>query len=131
MKKYKLVKPYTNKKTNIAFTQNKSGVYLIYPIGSQKAVYIGMSGTNLYKTILRHFESWEDRQQIRVTYSKEGYNIRVVFCTPLQAERLERALIIKYNPKDNPNKYSLYTTTKQDEIEVNKFVNTDIIECPF
>jgi hypothetical protein len=131
MKKYKLVKPYTKEKTNISFTENKSGVYLIYPIGSQKAVYIGMSGSNLYKTILRHFQSWNDRQQIRVTYAKQGYNIRIVLCTPQQAERLERALIVKHNPIDNPNKYLLYTTTKQDENEVEKYINTDSIDCPF
>lgn len=131
MKKFKTIKPYTGDKTNIRFADNKSGIYLIYPAGSQKAVYIGMSQTNLYKTILRHFQSWADPRQIRVTYPKKGYNIRIVFCSPAQAERLERALIVKHKPIDNPNKYLLYTATKQDENEIEKYINTDTIECPF
>jgi excinuclease UvrABC nuclease subunit len=131
MKKFKLVKPYTGAKTNIAFTQNKSGVYLIYPAGSQKACYIGMSGSNLYKTLLRHFQAWPDSKQIRITYPKQGYNVRIVLCTPLQAERLERALIVKYKPKDNPFKYELYKTTKQDKDLTNYYYDQSAGDPPF
>jgi excinuclease UvrABC nuclease subunit len=131
MKKIKLLKPYTGLKTNIAFTINKSGVYLIYPSGSQKAVYIGMSQTNLYRTATRHFQSWEDPKQIRVTYPKQGYNIRIVLCTPLQAERLERALIVKYKPKDNPDKYLQYTLTDKDRFFINDFIDESAGDPPF
>ena len=131
MKKFKTIKPYTGEKTNIAFTQNKSGVYIIYPAGSQKAVYIGYSGNNLYKTILRHFQSWDDPRQIRVTYPKQGYNIRIVFCTPLQAERLERALIVKHKPKDNPYKYELYSLKKADIDLTNYYYDESAGDPPF
>jgi excinuclease UvrABC nuclease subunit len=131
MKKIKLLKPYTGLKTNIAFTINKSGVYLIYPIGSQKAVYIGMSSTNLYRTATRHFQSWDDPKQVRVVYPKQGYNIRIVLCTPLQAERLERALIVKYKPKDNPNKYLQYTLTDKDRFFINDFIDESAGDPPF
>jgi len=131
MKKYKIIKPYTGDKTNIRFTDGKSGVYLIYPAGSQKAVYIGMSQTNLYKTILRHFQSWEDSKQIRTTYPKQGYSVRIVICTPQQAERLERALIVKHKPSDNPNKYDLYTLTKTDIIDINKYIDESAGDAPF
>ena len=82
------------------------GVYIIKE--NNKIVYIGQSGSNLYRTILRHFQSWNDRTQARVTYinklSKNKYKVRVVFVPPNKALQLERDLIAKYKPRDNPDK---------------------------
>lgn len=86
-----------------------AGVYLIFEPGSVKAVYIGY-GNKVYKALYRHFQSWDDPKQVRVTYPKgDGYTVRVVYTrTAAQAERLERALIIKHRPADNPNKLKNY-----------------------
>lgn len=41
-------------------TQGKRGVYTIYYI--EKPIYVGHSHTNTYKTLTRHFQSWNDNQ---------------------------------------------------------------------
>lgn len=41
--------------------------------------------------------------------------VRVILCTPGQAARLERLLILKYNPRDNDLKYKGYQLTAFDE----------------
>lgn len=120
MKKSPWIKPYNKDgSTNLIALNNTSGVYLIRKIGNKLPQYIGMSAgnkkkPNLYKTILRHFQSWED-SQTRVTYPKQGYEIRVIKTTPLQAIRLEKNLIIAYQPKDNPNKYDQYEIDTPEE----------------
>ncbi len=95
------VKPYqSNGKTTFSL-QGKPGVYLIYL--KEKVVYVGYSGTNLYKTMYRHFQSWKDKTQTRVVYSDlTNITVRVVYTnTAGTASRLEKALIKKYNPVDN------------------------------
>jgi len=109
---------YINGKPNKALIradQKRPGVYLIKVNGTIR--YIGYSATNVYKTILRHFQSWDDRSQVRITYPKSSsVTARVVYTnTGKQAEKLERALIVKINPPDNPNKYAKYQTTLSDE----------------
>ena len=125
IKKEKKISVYSSDgKTNIAHLQNKSGVYLIYN-GSQLR-YIGMSGSNLYKTITRHFQSWTDHQE-RVTYPQStNYKVRIVTCTPAQAAKLERALIVKHKPVDNPNKYEQYILKLDDKNIIEQYE-----EAPF
>lgn len=118
MKKFKFLPPYAAPgKTNFPATQNRSGVYLIKE--NNKLVYVGMSGRNLYKTLYRHFETWEHKQQEVTTYktrlNRHKYTVRVILCTPGQAARLERLLILKYNPRDNDLKYKGYQLTAFDE----------------
>ena len=106
--------------------RKKSGVYLIK---RNSILYIGMSQTDLYKTMYRHFQSWQDKKQVRVTYSKNDRSIfvRVIYCTPVRAERLEKALILKYNPKDNPEKYENYKLNFTDNnlLEKEKYTPVD------
>lgn len=70
-------------------------------------MYVGYSGTDLYKTLYRHFQEWNDRKAERVTYfkrmSQRSYTVRIVYCTPLQAYKLESGLIKMYEPRDNLN----------------------------
>jgi hypothetical protein len=51
--------------------------------------------------------------QARVSYSanKKEYTVRIVLTTAERASGLERALIVKYKPRDNPNKLKLYDPT--------------------
>jgi len=112
MKKFKFLPPYSKAgRTNFPATRARAGVYLIKEAG--KLVYIGMSQTNLYRTLYRHFEAWNHSDQEVTTYQNrmkiQAYTVRVVLCTPAQALRLERALIKKHKPRDNAMKYENYT----------------------
>jgi hypothetical protein len=92
---------------NIGFAKGKSGVYIIKEDG--KTVYVGQSQTNLYRTITRHFQDWNDRRSPdRITYRhglrRHRYTVRVVFVSPARAMKLETMLIKKHRPRDNAAK---------------------------
>lgn len=135
MKKTKFQPVYKEpNKTNISKFIGKSGVYLIKKTGEREILYIGFSASDIYKAITRHFQSWEDKNQVRVTYPQNGkYSIRIVTTTAAKASILERALILKHKPKDNPNKYESYIETdkeKRDKILViDEYLSTE--EAPF
>lgn len=133
MRRFRKVSIYKNPgKTNVSEVFNKSGVYLIYKKGVKNPVYIGYSGSNLYKTLTRHFQSWNDRTQVRITYPQNGnYSVSIVLCTPEQAVRLEKYLIKKIRPVDNPNKYDTVEITKWDINVYDDFGSTDVEPAPF
>ena len=110
MKKFKFVPPYSEKgKTNFRASQNRSGVYLIKENGI--LVYVGFSAKNLYKTMYRHFQRWSHKTQDVITYvdkmTKNKYLVRIIYCTPKQAQYLEKALIKKHRPRDNYMQYEI------------------------
>lgn len=129
----KIRRAYINGKLNPAFNLipkgKQSGVYLIYQ--SEKLVYVGYSGTQLYSTFTRHFQSWDDPRQVRVTYTKgESMKARILYTnTARQAEALEKALILKYKPRDNPNKYESYQLSAYDKKQLDEYLNRE--EAPF
>jgi hypothetical protein len=50
----------------------------------------------------------------------------------MQAERLERALIIKHEPRDNENKFSQYNLTLADDKAIENYNNLETeTEVPF
>lgn len=105
MKKSRKHNPYKAGKPFFK-TRKRPGVYIIYK--NDVPVYVGYSGTDVYKTMYRHFQQWTDRRQVRITYVKndERIKVRVIYCnTPQQATRLEYGLILKLQPKDNPRQY--------------------------
>lgn len=127
MKKFKFLPPYQKAgKTSYPETVNKSGVYLIKENGT--LVYIGMSGMNIYRTMYRHFQAWHHRQQEVITYqsrlSRNKYIVRVILCTPVQANRLERYLILKHQPRDNDMKYQDYKLNAWDKNVYETYVKT-------
>lgn len=124
--------PYKNGRP--FYTAKQAGVYLIYK--SDELVYIGYSQNNVYRTLYRHFQTWNDPTQQRVTYNPNNPNIkvRVIYCAPSRAHKLERALILKYQPADNPNKYELYTFTKKDQQtaeDAEQEFTSDNVDIPF
>lgn len=121
--KQRRCKPYQANGSTTFNVQNKAGVYIIYK--GDDIVYIGYSGTNLYKTLYRHFQKWDDPNQIRVTYNKlANITVRVVYtATKNHAFRLEKALIKKYKPRDNPSLYNDYEPTPQDLAKVEAYLN--------
>lgn len=102
------------------YTAKQPGVYLIYKNGS--LVYVGYSSYNVYKTLYRHFQRWNDPTQVRITYNPNDQNIkvRVIYTTALRAKKLEKALILKYQPKNNPDKYENYILDKNSEKELTR-----------
>ena len=108
--KSKWFKPYANKNGTLKPTfkilsqQFNKGCYLIRD-KNNTIVYVGYSGSQLQKTLYRHFQSWNDPKQYRATFPKTGYTVRVIFTTAKQAERLEKYLIQRYKPKYNNFQY--------------------------
>lgn len=109
--------PYKEGKPTLSHDhyKNKSGVYLIKNKNSGEVVYVGYSGTNLYRTLYRHFQEWNDREQRRRVYPKNSYKVRIIVCTPAQAERLEKYFINKIKPKDNNFQYEAQFDKKENE----------------
>jgi hypothetical protein len=115
-KKSKFLKPYTGNKTTFGKTiRNKPGVYLIKSNRTGNTVYVGYSGTNVYKTMYRHFQTWNDPQQVRKIYSPDNYTARVILTTGKRAADLEKYLIEKIRPRDNKNKYDGRTSEEKAE----------------
>jgi hypothetical protein len=144
VKVFKFHPPYKpSGRTSFPETSKKSGVYLIKE--NDNLVYVGVSLVDLYKTLYRHFQTWTDinyrTQKVRsasdrVTYKarmkRNRYTVRIVFCPPGQAARLEKALIIRYNPRDNAVKYEQHTLTLADNKISNEYDLCPVDqECPF
>lgn len=100
----------------LSWKKNQKGVYLIKDINTNTLFYVGKSGSNLYKTITRHFQSWDDPRQQRFTYYKDSVKIRVVYTnSQKQADILEELLVKKYKPTDNINKFNLFSLKEDPE----------------
>lgn len=117
MKVSKFISPYNSAGLTSFPLRKKSGVYII----RQKSIlhpnitYVGLSLTDIYGTLYRHFQVWNDRRFERVVYDRNHYLVRVIYCTPGQASKIERALIIKHQPKDNTDKFENYTSDQIDK----------------
>lgn len=110
-----------------------AGVYLIKTKvgGKWKIVYVGMSASDVKKTLYRHFQTWTDRRSKwnetkkvwdRVTYATDFSNadfLVKIIKTPTgdEARILEEALIKKLKPRDNRAKLSLYTEKQYKKME--------------
>lgn len=118
--KLKNISPYNEKGKPTFKKRNVKGVYIIR--NKKEILYIGYSGVDLYKTMYRHFQKWDDYSQVRVEY-KNISNLKIdiiLTSTKLQASRLEKALIIKYKPKDNPEQYWINFDVDDKENEIYK-----------
>lgn len=124
--KDKLKSPYFDNGRTFFNTRKKSGVYLIYSGNILK--YVGFSGSDVYKAMYRHFQSWKDKNQIRITYNPDSVKVRVIYCNnSTTAARLEKALIINKKPTDNPQQYWLkYDTDANEDKIYNIYNNTEV-----
>jgi hypothetical protein len=109
--------------------QFKTGVYFIRNKKTNKILYVGFSGYNLYKTIYRHFQSWQDRRQYRATFDKKNtdYQLQIIFCKPKQAQRLEEYFIKKYKEIGQASFNNYQYTTKDNIIKTNNN-NSSVID---
>lgn len=133
--KKKMKNGKTTERSNIYFANKKPGVYLIFKKGQSKPIYIGHSKSDLYKVVTRHFQAWEfkDPRQVRVTYlhNRTDYLVRLIFTPPKKAEKLERVLILKYKPIDNPQKYESYKLDFDTKPIEKEFANAPEMNVPF
>ena len=83
----------------------------------------------------RHFQAWPDSRQKRISYKtrlkRHKYTVRIIYCTPLQAMRLEIYLIKKYRPRDNKEKYQNFIITSVDEGTYQVYKQTHTEPNPF
>jgi len=82
-----------------------SGVYFIKNAENNKIEYIGFSQSQLYKTIYRHFQKWNDKAQERIIFNKRNHKIKIIFCSPSKALKFEKILIQRYKPRFNKFQY--------------------------
>jgi len=101
--------PTKNGITNIGHLKDKRGVYKIFE--NTKLVYIGSSTKDLYTTILRHFQEWNDQaQRERISYKNDlknnSYTVQVELmpnATDEQIKTKEYKQTAAKNPRDNKN----------------------------
>lgn len=145
----KALPPYQPDGSTTFPLRNRPGVYLIYRtssdvLGESKQLrYVGFSASDVYKALYRHFQEWNDRQadaglrEARTVFKVRGtVKVRVVYTrTAAQARELEKALIIKHRPPDNPDKLELYELTDHGkdlaEVPGNAEWMADLNEAPF
>lgn len=109
--------------------KNKSGVYLIRNKKTKKIIYIGYSETQLYFTLYRHFQSWNDKAQERFVYDRKNHEVALILTTPKKAALIEAVLINRHKPKDNKLKYENQFTDKIEETANNWIEESE--ELPF
>lgn len=135
MKRTRYSPPYRNGRT--LFPDRKQpGVYLIRIGGELR--YVGHSKTDVYKTLYRHFQTWNDssRDRERVTYTAaQDPRVRVIYTgTAKRAVELERALILKHQPRDNPDKFAAWELDANDHALMKEADNAawaPLVEVPF
>lgn len=94
------------------------GVYFIKNTAGE-IVYIGFSSNNVERTLFRHFRTWNDRTHERITYDPtRNYKVRIITSTKQRAAAMEKLLILKYKPKDNPMKYRSYKFSRTEKQHV-------------
>jgi excinuclease UvrABC nuclease subunit len=131
--KSKWFRPYKDKKTQLPSKYyDKAGVYIIKSKTDGKVKYVGHSTTSLKKTLYRHFQNWNDRQQDRQVYDKNKYLIKIYRTSKAVAPRLEKYLIDKFKPVHNKMKYpSLFEQGEQENPYKNFFQSYTTEELPF
>lgn len=136
MRRTKYLPPYTDSGRTTFPARQRPGVYVIKKAGRLR--YIGFSRTDVYKALYRHFQTWNDssRPEPRVVYRQlSDVRVRVIYTdTPAQASRLERALIIRFAPPDNPQQLLNLDTTPGMESVMDAAANAEwlpVAEVPF
>ena len=136
MRRTKYLPPYTDTGRTTFPARQRPGVYVIKKAGRLR--YIGYSRSDVYKALYRHFQAWNDssRPEPRVVYRNlNDVRVRVIYTdSPAQASRLERALIIRFTPPDNPQQLLNLTTTADMERTMHAAANAEwlpVSDVPF
>ena len=83
--------------------RNLSGAYVIRSAETKDVFYVGESHTGrLYRTITRHFQSWDDTgDREHFTYSRHHVEVAVRLTPPNSAIGAQDNLIQRLKPRDN------------------------------
>ena len=129
----KWFKPYKKGKSVLPSRYyNKAGVYIIKSKQTGKPIYVGYSSNNLKRTLYRHFQTHNDREQQRFVYDKNKYLVKIYRTGSKTADRLEKYLIEKLKPKNNKKKYERIVESKQPYEYTNFFEQYSVEEeTPF
>lgn len=107
----------------VSNASGRVGCYIIKNADSEKVQYVGNSTSDLKKTLLRHFQVWNDTDFTRPTYLSGNWLVRLVYLedtSNTNVYTVEAALIDELNPVDNRSGvYSVYN---------NKWVDPDGLE---
>lgn len=139
-KKTTFLAPYTaerKKNINSLFWNKKQiGVYFLKE--GEQIIYVGYSGSQLCKTIYRHFQTWNDSQQERFVYDPQKIKVRIIFLNDKKrAEVLEKYLVKKLKPRDNKQKFENEELNKKEILQSMEILENSLIlpnkneEAPF
>jgi len=124
--------PYNEKgKTNLKkLTNHRFGVYCIRNKKTQEILYIGHSSSNLYKTLYRHFQTYNDtHKQFRAYYpNRNNIEVSVILSRKTHAPKIEMSLIKEYKPVDAVLKYEDSEIEFKESPDVEKFEEWEVIE---
>jgi len=136
MNRTKYLPPYTATGRTTFPARRRPGVYVIKRAGRLR--YIGFSTVDVYKALYRHFQTWNDRSRPdpRVVYRNHAdVRVRVIYTdSASQAARLERALIIRFRPPDNPQQQLNLENTGADDRIMEQAADADwlpVKDVPF
>ena len=136
MRRTKYLPPYTATGRTTFPARRRPGVYVIKRAGRLR--YIGFSTVDVYKALYRHFQTWNDssRPDARVVYRNlADVRVRVIYTdSASQAARLERALIIRFRPPDNPQQLLNLDYTGADDRIMEQAADADwlpVKDVPF
>ena len=125
----KWFRPYKKGKTVLPSKYyKKAGVYIIRSKQTKKLIYVGYSANNIKRTLYRHFQNWNDRQQDRFVYDKNKYELKIYRTGSKTAARLEKYLIDKLKPRDNKLKYPSLFEQGEQEYPYKDFFNSYSVE---
>ena len=108
--------PYKDEKPTFtgSFAKSECGLYLIRHARNKKLLYVGQArdrqkGYNrtqgfLFRTAYRHFNSWDDPTQVRITFDRNAVEIAFIFAHWARVDALEAQFINEHratlhNPK--------------------------------
>jgi len=118
-KAYKKTKKGTLKPNpHIPWVRTCCGVYLIRSRKTKKIKYIGHSKSDIYKTMYRHFQDWDDPTQYRATYSPGYYEVGLIPTKKERVEKLERYLVSKMRPEDQKVYYEDYNPQERTKDKI-------------
>jgi Uri superfamily endonuclease len=136
LQKLRYFPPYKEKrKCSFKNLNRTKGVYIIKE--NNVIVYIGKSNYDLYKTLYRHFQRWNDKRLYRVTYidymSSNSYLCAVIPTSDiLETDDLEKRLIFQEQPRDNREKYEKYNNERLiQEQPLEEVKEEELVDIPF
>ena len=104
----------------------KTGVYFIYSKSDNRLLYVGMSVTNLYLALYRHFQVWSDRKnQYRAKYRKNEVLVSYELRPKEYVVDYECLLILELNPPDNREYYLHWNKYKKSRVSTYNTVDEE------